>query len=82
MLRASIEYSGADGGLDGISEGAKAGDAGIAHGELLTAFAELHQCITQLVDGTQHHAGWHLLCELPPLGNDLCALVHHLFEVR
>lgn len=40
MLRASIEYSGAEADLDGISEGAKAGDAGIEHGELLTAFAE------------------------------------------
>jgi len=40
MLRASIEYSGADADLKGISEGAKAGDAGIAHGELLTTFAD------------------------------------------
>jgi len=40
MLRASIEYSGTDADLKGISEGAKAGDAGIAHGERLTAFAD------------------------------------------
>jgi len=40
MLRASIEFSGADAELNGISDGAKAGDAGIQHGELLTAFAD------------------------------------------
>ena len=40
MLRASIEYSGADADLNGISEGAKAGDAGIAHGERLTTFVD------------------------------------------
>jgi hypothetical protein len=40
MLRASIEYSGTDADLSGISEGAKAGDAGIEHGERLTAFAD------------------------------------------
>ena len=39
MLRASIEYSGRDAQLLGISEGEKAGDAGIAHGERLTTFA-------------------------------------------
>jgi hypothetical protein len=40
MLRASIEYSGTDAQLSGIGEGAKAGDAGIEHGERLTAFAD------------------------------------------
>ncbi len=40
MLRASIEYSGADAGLSGIADGAKVGDAGIEHGERLTAFAD------------------------------------------
>jgi hypothetical protein len=40
MLRASIEYSGSDADLTGISEGAKAGDAGIEHGERLTAFVD------------------------------------------
>ena len=40
MLRASIEYSGSDAGLQGISEGSKAGDMGIPHGEKLTAFAD------------------------------------------
>jgi len=40
MLRASIEYSGASAELSGISEGSKAGDAGIAHGERLTAFVD------------------------------------------
>jgi hypothetical protein len=40
MLRASIEYSGKQADLGGISEGAKAGDAGIEHGERLTAFAD------------------------------------------
>lgn len=40
MLRASIQYSGADADISGISEGAKAGDGGIAHGEKLTTFAE------------------------------------------
>jgi hypothetical protein len=39
MLRASIEYSGRDAHLLGISEGEKAGDAGISHGERLTTFA-------------------------------------------
>jgi hypothetical protein len=40
MLRASIEYSGSGAELAGISEGAKAGDAGIEHGALLTSFAD------------------------------------------
>jgi hypothetical protein len=40
MLRASIEFSGADAGLGGITEGAKAGDSGIEHGVLLTTFAD------------------------------------------
>ncbi len=40
MLRASIQYSGADANLSGIADGAKAGDAGIEHGERLTAFAD------------------------------------------
>jgi hypothetical protein len=40
MLRASIEYTGKDAGLSGIADGAKAGDAGIEHGERLTAFAD------------------------------------------
>jgi hypothetical protein len=40
MLRASIEYSGADADLSGIAEGAEVGDAGIEHGALLTAFAD------------------------------------------
>ncbi|UCE87537.1 MAG: hypothetical protein JSU66_07440 [Deltaproteobacteria bacterium] len=40
MLRASIEYSGKEADLGGISEGAQAGDAGIAHGARLTAFAD------------------------------------------
>ena len=40
MLRASIEYQGLDADLTAIAEGAKAGDAGIPHGERLVAFAE------------------------------------------
>ena len=40
MLRASIQYNGTEAQISGISEGAKAGDAGIAHGERLTTFAE------------------------------------------
>jgi hypothetical protein len=40
MLRASIEYSGSGADLKGISEGAKAGDAGIEHGERLLAFVD------------------------------------------
>jgi len=40
MLRASIEYSGREAGLGGISDGPKAGDLGIPHGEKLTAFAD------------------------------------------
>ena len=40
MLRASIEYEGVEGRVDGIAQGAKVGDAGIEHGELLTAFAD------------------------------------------
>jgi hypothetical protein len=40
MLRASIEYDGGEGQLSGIAEGAKVGDAGIEHGERLTAFAD------------------------------------------
>ncbi len=40
MLRASIQYSGADAELIGIADGAKVGDAGIESGERLTAFAD------------------------------------------
>ncbi|MBW2294789.1 MAG: hypothetical protein JRG94_21125 [Deltaproteobacteria bacterium] len=40
MLRASIEYLGGEGDLRAITEGAKAADSGVAHGEELTAFAE------------------------------------------
>lgn len=40
MLRASIEYQGTNADLNGISEGSKAGDAGIEHGERLTAFVD------------------------------------------
>jgi hypothetical protein len=40
MLRASIEYSGAEAEISGIAEGSKAGDAGIEHGERLTRFAD------------------------------------------
>ena len=40
MLRASIEYGGGEADLSGIADGAKAGDAGIEHGERLTAFAD------------------------------------------
>jgi hypothetical protein len=40
MLRASIEYEGTNARLAGISSGSQAGDAGIEHGELLTAFVE------------------------------------------
>lgn len=40
MLRASIEYNGTDADLKGISEGAKAGDSGIAHGERITSFVD------------------------------------------
>lgn len=40
MLRASIQSRGGDADLRGISEGAKAGDAGIAHGEKLVRFAD------------------------------------------
>ena len=40
MLRASIEYSGSGAQISGIAEGAKAGDAGIEHGERLTTFAD------------------------------------------
>ena len=40
MLRASIEYSGEEAELTGIADGAKGGDAGIEHGERLTAFAD------------------------------------------
>ena len=40
MLRASIQYSGADAELSGIADGAKVGDAGIEHGERLTAFVD------------------------------------------
>jgi hypothetical protein len=39
MLRSSIEYSGRDAHLLGISQGALAGDTGIAHGEGLVTFA-------------------------------------------
>jgi hypothetical protein len=40
MLRASIEYEGGGGRLNGIAEGAKVGDSGIEYGERLTAFAD------------------------------------------
>ena len=40
MLRASIEHAGGEADLRGISDGSKAGDAGIEHGERLTAFAD------------------------------------------
>jgi hypothetical protein len=40
MLRASIAFHGEDGDLRAVTEGGKMGDAGIAHGERLTAFAE------------------------------------------
>ena len=40
MLRASIEYSGTGAEVSGIARGAKAGDAGIEHGERLAAFAD------------------------------------------
>ncbi len=40
MLRASIEFYGRDGDLRAVTEGAKVGDAGIPHGELLMTFAE------------------------------------------
>ena len=40
MLRASIEYHGRDADLRAVTEGSKLGDAGIPHGERLTAFAE------------------------------------------
>ena len=40
MLRASIEYSGAEADLSGIAHGEQVGDAGIEHGERLTAFAD------------------------------------------
>jgi len=39
MLHASISYSGRDAHLQGISQGAVAGDTGSAHGERLTTFA-------------------------------------------
>jgi len=40
MLRASIEYHGREGDLRAVTEGAKAGDGGVPHGERLTSFAE------------------------------------------
>jgi hypothetical protein len=40
MLRASIEYTGEAAELRGIADGVRAGDAGIAHGERLVAFAD------------------------------------------
>ena len=40
MLRASIEFSGKEASLSGIAEGARAGDAGIVHGALLTEFVD------------------------------------------
>jgi len=40
MLRASVEFEGGSADLSGIVKGAKAGDAGVAHGALLTAFAD------------------------------------------
>jgi hypothetical protein len=40
MLRASIEHEGGAVDLSGIAVGAEAGDAGIAHGERLTAFVD------------------------------------------
>ena len=40
MLRASIEYQGKDGDLRAVTEGTKAGDSGVTHGDELVAFAE------------------------------------------
>ena len=40
MLRASIDQNGEEADVTGIGEGAKAGDAGIEHGQLLTAFVD------------------------------------------
>ncbi len=40
MLRASIAYNGQEADLQGIADGAKAGDQGIVYGEKLTAFAD------------------------------------------
>lgn len=40
MLRASVEHNGGEADLSGVADGAKAGDAGIEHGERLTAFAD------------------------------------------
>ena len=40
MLRASIEYHGEEGDLRAVTEGAKAGDGGVAQGALLSGFAE------------------------------------------
>jgi len=40
MLRASVEYHGQQGDLRAVTEGAKVGDGGIAHGARLTSFAE------------------------------------------
>lgn len=40
MLRASIEYQGGTGDLRAVTEGSKAADSGVTHGEALTTFAE------------------------------------------
>ena len=40
MLRASIEYQGKDGDLRAVTEGTKAADSGVTHGDELVAFAE------------------------------------------
>ena len=40
MLRASIECHGQEADLRAVTDGAKAGDSGILHGEKLTRFAE------------------------------------------
>jgi len=40
MLRASIEFSGSEASVDGIAQGARAGDAGIEHGGRLLAFVD------------------------------------------
>jgi len=40
MLRASIEYQGKKGDLRAVTEGTKAADSGVTHGDELVAFAE------------------------------------------
>ena len=40
MLRASIEYQGKQGDLRAVTEGTKAADSGVTHGDELVAFAE------------------------------------------